>query len=261
VPPTLSRVARAIRSVSFPGSGGVTLAGALHEPEAAARAAVLLAHCFTCGKDLHTMTRLARGLAARGFAVLRFDFTGLGDSDGEFGSSTIASGVEDVLGGLDALAADAPGPLGLVGHSMGGAAALLAAVRRPDVGSVAVLAAPSSVSLVRRHLVAVEDDLAREGEAVLELAGRRFPVRSGFLDDLDAHDVRACAEDLDRPLLVLHGTADRVVGIEQGEALWAAARQPKGFLPLPGADHLLSDRAHAERAADALATWFEATLG
>jgi len=254
-PASLRRVRGRQEDVQFAGGTGAPLAGVLHlPPDVAPRGGVLLAHCFTCGKDLLTSTRLARGLTAAGWAVLRFDFTGLGESGGDFTTTTISTSLADLDAAAGVLAERAGGPLGMVGHSYGGAAVLLAAERRDDVGSVAVLGAPSRAA----HLTRLID--SQDGRHSVTVGERCFDLDDDFVADLHRQDLDRCLARLDRPLLVLHGLADRVVPVEEGEALFAAARQPKAFLPLLGADHLLTDRAVAGACVDALDAWFAHTL-
>jgi alpha-beta hydrolase superfamily lysophospholipase len=245
------------RELTFPGSTGAQLNGILHAPDREARGSILLAHCFTCSKDLHTMTRLANGLLEAGYAVLRFDFTGLGESEGEFATTTVANDVRDLVAAATELIRQGYGPCGLLGHSLGGAATLLAAERLHTVRSVVTIGAPSSPSHVR-HLF---EDAEVEGERVgVRIGGRHFEVAASFLEDLDDHDQRGAVAEIGRPLLVLHAVEDEIVPIEEGERIFAAARQPKAFHPLLDADHLLSGREAAERALRAVEDWFDATL-
>ncbi|MFP4310942.1 MAG: alpha/beta hydrolase family protein [Nitriliruptoraceae bacterium] len=246
--------------LDFPGSTGARLEGVLHTPEGDARGSILLAHCFTCSKDLHTMTRLARGLADAGYAVLRFDFTGLGDSEGDFGATSISHDVRDVVAAASALIARGYGPCGLLGHSLGGAAALLAAERVRTVRSLVVLGAPATAAHVRHLIADHEATIRATGRATVTIAGRSFPVGVGFLDDLDAHDGLDHLTALGRPLLVVHAVDDRVVAVTEGERIFAAARQPKAFVPLLEADHLLTDRVAAEHALRIVTGWFDRTL-
>lgn len=247
--------------LQFPGSTGATLSGVLHRPEGTAKGSVLLAHCFTCSKDLHTMTRLARGLSAAGFAVLRFDFTGLGDSGGEFSDTTVSHNVRDLTAAATTLIQRGYGPCGLLGHSLGGAAALLAARRLRTVRSVVVLGAPATPTHVRRLFVDASEEIQREGETVVSIGGRAFPVALSFLEDLERHDQAGDIAALDRPLLVVHAVDDEVVEVAQGERIFAAASQPKGFYPLLRADHLVTDRAVAEHVLEVVMGWFVLTLG
>lgn len=248
-----------VEELRFTGVTGATLAGALHRPADRAVGSVLLAHCFTCGKDLHTMTRLARRLAERGYAVLRFDFTGLGESGGDFGDTTVTTNVGDLTRGALALLDRGFGPCAMVGHSMGGAATLLAAHRIKTVSSVVVIGAPASPTHVLRHLVDHEPRIRRAGTAVVTIGGRPFPISTALLDDLGRHDQDQRVAELGRPLLVVHAVDDRVVPIAEGEKIFAAARQPKGFWPVPGADHLLSDPAATAWVGTVVADWLDGT--
>lgn len=246
--------------LQFPGSTGATLSGVLHTPEEAARGSVLLAHCFTCSKDVHTMTRLARGLSDAGYAVLRFDFTGLGESGGEFSETTVSHNVRDLTAAATTLIERGYGPCGMLGHSLGGAASLLAARRLKTVRSIVVLGAPASPEHVRRLFVDDEEQIRREGEAVVSIGGRPFPIAASFLDDLERHDEAGDIAALDRPLLVVHAIDDEVVEIAEGERIFASARQPKGFHPLLDADHLVTGREASAEVLDVVTNWFDRTL-
>lgn len=246
--------------ITFAGSTGAQLSGILHVPDGDARGSVLLAHCFTCSKDLHTVTRLARALADGGYAALRFDFTGLGESGGDFAATTVSHDVRDVVRAATALIERGYGPCALVGHSLGGAAALLAAHRLRTVRSVAVVGTPSTPGHVRALLAADEARIRAEGSAQVDIGGRPFPVAASFLDDLDTHDQRAAVADLGRPLLVVHAVDDEIVPVAEGERTFAAAAQPKGFMPLLHADHLVSSRAAADTLAGVVLAWLEHTL-
>lgn len=247
--------------IAFPGSTGATLSGILHIPEGPARGSVLLAHCFTCSKDLHTVTRLAGALAAGGYAALRFDFTGLGQSAGSFADSTVSHDVRDLARAATALIERGYGPCAIIGHSLGGAATLLAAHRIKTVRSVAVIGAPSSPDHVRHLLVDDEDRIRADGSAVVDIGGRPFPIAVGFLEDLDTHDQLQAVADLGRPLLVVHAVDDEVVPVAEGERIFAAAAQPKAFVPLLDTDHLVSARASADILAAVLVSWLNQTLG
>src|SRR5688500_1344807 len=174
-----------VSDVTFTGATGASLAGALHQPDGDVRGAVLLAHCFTCSKDLHTMTRLARTLVGAGYAVLRFDFTGLGESGGEFSDTTVTTKIEDLTRAAAALVEMGLGPCGMVGHSLGGAATLLAAERIDGVRSVVVIGAPASPEHINHLLVDHTDDIRAEGVATVSIAGRPFDISTDFLDSLD----------------------------------------------------------------------------
>ena len=245
--------------LTFEGGSGHELAGVLRRPEGEPRGAIVLSHCFTCSKDLHTMTRLASALASAGWAVLRFDFTGIGESEGDFADKTITRNVEDVVRAAAAVREHVDGPLGLVGHSLGGAATLLAAPRIDDVGSVAVINTPSSPLHLRDVLSEIVDEVESEGVVTARLAGRDFPVSAGLLADLERHDQEGRVAELGCPLLVVHALGDTTVRVGEGASTFAAARQPKAFVPLLSGGHLLTDRGAAARCALVLTDWFNVT--
>jgi fermentation-respiration switch protein FrsA (DUF1100 family) len=250
----------ATSELHFPGSTGATLSGVLHTPDGRPRGSVLFAHCFTCSKDVHTMTRLAGGLSDAGYAVLRFDFTGLGDSGGEFSTTTLSHDVRDLTAAARALIERSYGPCGLLGHSLGGAAALLAASSLRTVRSMVVVGAPADPEHVRHLFVDHEEAIRRDGEAIVSIGGRPFPVAQSFIDDLGRHDLSARIASLGRPLLVVHAVDDEVVQVDQGERIFAAAAQPKGFRALLRGDHLLTDRRASEEVLRVVRAWFDHTL-
>ena len=195
----------------FIGSHGSRLSGQLHTPTGPARGSVLLAHCFTCSKDLHTMTRLATGLSDAGYAALRFDFTGLGESGGDFARSSVSANVVDLTRASASLIQKGYGPCGLIGHSLGGAAAILAAQRLKTVRSLVTLAAPSTTTHVKHLFSEQLPELSRSGRATVTIAGRQFELEQGFVDDLETHDPMAAAAELGRPHLVVHAIDDEIV--------------------------------------------------
>jgi len=239
----------------FPGASGDQLAARLELPEGELRAYALFAHCFTCSKDLRAAREISRALAGSGFAVLRFDFTGLGESEGDFAESDFSSNVADLVAAADFLRAEREAPRLLVGHSLGGTAAIVAAARISEVRAVATIGAPSEAAHVRETLLHANPDLEGTDEAEVELAGRRFRIRRGLLEDLERQNVEAAVAGLGRPLLVLHAPSDEIVGVEHAERLFAAARQPKSLIALDGADHLLTGAEDARWTAKLLAGW------
>jgi uncharacterized OsmC-like protein/pimeloyl-ACP methyl ester carboxylesterase len=241
----------------FRGSLGQMLAGRLERPAGPIRAYAIFAHCFTCGKDVHAATRISRALTAHGFAVLRFDFTGLGASEGEFENSNFSSNVADVVAAADHLRRELGAPQLLVGHSLGGAAVISAAARVPEVRAVATIAAPSHPAEVERHLTASVAEIEREGRAEVTLAGRKFFLQRQFLEDVRNFGLAPQLGLLGRALLVFHSPLDSIVSIDSAERLFAAAPQPKSFVSLDTADHLLSQRADAAYVAGVLAAWAE----
>jgi len=245
--------------VRFPGALGATLAGRVDRPDGEPAAWALFAHCFTCGKDIRSLGRLARTLAGHGVGVLRFDFTGIGASEGEFAGTTFSSNLDDLVAAADFMRRTLAAPALLLGHSLGGAAALAAARRIPEARAVAVIAAPADTSRFRENLARRFPELATTGEAELDLGSGRYRISRALLDDLARHDLEADAASLGRPLLVFHSPDDRTVPVVEGERLFAAAIQPKAFLALPGADHLLLAREDDARfVGDTLAAWLRA---
>jgi putative redox protein len=238
----------------FRGESGQTLSGRLELPEGPASAYVLFAHCFTCTKDSLAATRIARALTRLGFGVLRFDFTGLGQSGGDFADSTFSGSVADVLSAAAAMASAGRAPSLLVGHSLGGAAVLAAAADLPEVRAVVTIAAPFDVAHAER-LFANLDGLAERGEAEVRIGGRPFRLRRSFIDDLRRHDQAARIRGLGRPLLILHAPEDSSVHIDNASAIFQAARHPKSFVSLAGADHLLTRREDADFVASIVSAW------
>lgn len=241
--------------LTFRGAFGDDLAARLELPGGELRGYALFAHCFTCSKDLRAAREISRALAGRGFAVLRFDFTGLGESEGDFADSDFSSNVSDLVAAADFLRAEREAPRLLIGHSLGGAAAIVAAARISEVRAVATIGAPSEAAHVRETLLRANPELEGSEEAEVELAGRRFRIRRELLEDLERQNVEAAVAGLGRPLLVLHAPEDEIVGIEHAERLYAAARQPKSVLALDGADHLLTGTDDARWTGELLARW------
>ncbi len=241
--------------IEFENASGELLAGRLELPDGDARAFALFAHCFTCSKDVAAASRISRALAQRGFGVLRFDFTGLGNSEGDFANTDFSSNVADLRRAAGWLEEHHQAPALLVGHSLGGAAVLAAAFDLPAVRAVATIGAPSDPQHVERLLRDDVGRIEREGEALVELGGRRFPIRKEFLRDLDRQNLLDRLKDLDKAVLVMHSPIDAVVGIDHARRLYEALRHPKSFVSLDDADHLLSRRADARYVADVLAAW------
>jgi putative redox protein len=241
--------------VTFAGHDGATLAARLDRPEGAVRAAALFAHCFTCSKDIAAARQIAAGLAARGIAVLRFDFTGLGHSDGEFASTNFSSNVDDVVSAADWMRDNAMPVQLLIGHSLGGAAAIAATPRIAGLRAVVTIGAPHAPGHVLRNLGSSLEAIERDGAAQVTLAGRTFEVRQQFVEDVGAASLDAALHKLRAALLVLHAPRDATVGIDNAEAIFRAARHPKSFVSLDDADHLISDNADAEYAAGVISAW------
>lgn len=250
----------ASHKVTFTGGAGETLAARLELPAGTPRAYALFAHCFTCGKDGFAAARIARALTAHGIAVLRFDFTGLGQSDGDFGNTGFSSNIEDLIAAADYLRTHHAAPQLLVGHSLGGAAVLAARHRIPEVRAVATIGAPADPAHVEHLLGEARAEIEAEGQASVSLAGREFCIRRSFLADIAGQRQSARIGDLKAALMVLHSPQDDLVGVDNARLIFDAARHPKSFVSLDGADHLLTRRADAEYVAAVLAAWVDRYL-
>jgi putative redox protein len=249
------------RPFEFQGEGGTRLVGRLDLPNGPPHAHALFAHCFTCTKDSLAAVRIARALAAQGIGVLRFDFTGLGQSGGEFADSSFSGSVQDLLAAARAMAGEGMAPALLVGHSLGGAAVLAAAGELPGVKAVATLAAPFDVQHVTRLFAQDLPGLLEQGEAEVRLGGRPFRMRRSFVDDLARHDQAQRIGALRRALLVLHAPGDLTVDIANAGQIFQAARHPKSFVSLDDADHLLTRAGDAAYAAEVIAAWASRYVG
>ena len=243
-------------TVRFPNARGQQLAGLLALPEDEQPLAyALFAHCFTCSKSLSAAGNIAQALARRRIAVLRFDFTGLGESEGEFAESTFSSDVSDLVAAARYLEQHYQSPRILIGHSLGGAAVLQAAPQIPSVAAVATIAAPAHPSHASKLFGSAREQIERRGEATVQLAGRPFTIRKSFLDDLEAQKPEQTLRNLKAALLILHSPRDTVVGIDQAALLYQAAKHPKSFISLDPTDHLLSRKQDSRYAGEMIATW------
>lgn len=243
--------------LTFPNAEGHLLAARLDLPEnGEATATVLFAHCFTCSKDLHAVRRISDGLTAKGLAVLAFDFTGLGQSEGAFEDTSFSSTVADLVAAANHLAEIREAPCLLIGHSLGGAAVLAAAEQIPSAQAVVTIGAPADPEHVRHLFIDREADIEANGEARVSIGGRPFTIRKQFLDDLQSHDkMEQRIAALNRALLIFHAPGDQIVGIANAAAIYKAARHPKSFVSLDDADHLLSASGDACYVADVIAAW------
>lgn len=249
------------QKLTFPGSQGAELAARLDLPAGEPRACALFAHCFTCSKDIFAAARIASELTDRGFAVFRFDFTGLGASDGEFANTNFSSNMADLLHAADFMRQHHEAPAVLIGHSLGGAAVLGIAGEIPEVKAVATLGAPSDAEHVIKNFGAHLDTIEENGLAEVELAGRHFTIKKQFLDDVKGHSLTERIADMRKALLVFHSPVDNVVGVENAGAIFAAAKHPKSFISLDNADHLLSRREDAAYVAEVLSAWASRYVG
>jgi uncharacterized OsmC-like protein/pimeloyl-ACP methyl ester carboxylesterase len=240
---------------SFTNDRGDQLSGRVEHPDGPTLATAVFAHCFTCSKDLRAARRVSCALADRGIAVLSYDFAGLGSSEGDFAATTFSSDVDDLVAAARHLTDTVQPPSLLVGHSLGGAAVLMAAARLPGIEAVATVGAPADVSHVRHLFHDDVETIRANGQAIVSLAGRPFTISAAFVDDLNEHHLTDTVRSLDAALLFLHAPMDDTVGIDNARRLFEAARHPKSFVSLADADHLLGDEADASYAAEVIAAW------
>jgi len=242
--------------VEFTNRDGHTLTASLEQPDSGPiRVMALFAHCFTCGKDVVAASRIARALTEQGIAVFRFDFTGLGGSEGEFGNTNFSSNVEDLLDAAEFLSEAYQAPKLLIGHSLGGTAALVAASRLDSVEAVVTIGAPATPAHVQHLFANQHCDIKRDGQAEIDIGGRHFNIRAQLLDDLEDWSSRNLVASLRKPLLIFHSPVDQVVPVSEAADLYQAAVHPKSFVSLDDADHLLSKSADSEYVATILAAW------
>jgi putative redox protein len=247
--------------ITFTGHSGEELAARLDMPSGQLRATAIFAHCFTCSKDIPAARRIAQRLASMGIAVLRFDFTGLGHSSGEFENTNFTSNVDDLVNAADYLTKNNSAPTLLIGHSLGGAAVLKAAGLIPSVKAVVTIGAPADPGHVVHNFGSSLDEIAQKGTATVSLAGRPFTITQDFVSDVSEANLTPAIAGLKRALLVLHSPVDQTVGIENAAQIFTAAKHPKSFVTLDGADHLISSKEDAEYAAEVIAAWSARYLG
>ena len=241
--------------IRFPASQGHELAARLELPATAPRAYALFAHCFTCSKDSKAAAYISQALAARGIAVLRFDFTGLGMSGGDFAASNFSSNIDDLLAAANYLREEHQAPQLLIGHSLGGAAVLAAAHDIPEARAVATIGSPYEPKHIEHLLRDGKEQIVAAGEAQIDIGGRPFTIRKQFLEDLEQHDPARTIGSLRKALLILHSPHDRIVDINNAASIFMAAKHPKSFVSLDDADHLLSRAEDAAYVAEVLAAW------
>ena len=248
--------------VSFQNANGQALAARLDLPaDRKTFACALFAHCFTCSKNLRAVGAISKALNRQGIAVLRFDFTGLGESEGEFANTNFSSNVEDLVAAADFMAEQTEAPSILVGHSLGGAAVLQAAHRIPSVKAVATIGAPADPEHVTHLLADSREEIEARGQATVTLAGRSFTIKKQFLDDLEATRMEDWIRNLDRALMIFHAPLDQTVGIENAARIFQAAKHPKSFVSLDDADHLLTDEADSDFVGTVLGAWARKYIG
>ncbi|MGJ8626634.1 MAG: bifunctional alpha/beta hydrolase/OsmC family protein [Sulfitobacter sp.] len=241
--------------ISFPGHDGAMLAARMDMPDGPHLATALFAHCFTCGKDIPAARRVAARLAGMGIAVMRFDFTGLGHSEGEFANTSFTSNVDDLIAACDYLNDEGMQPSLLIGHSLGGAAVLKAASQLDQIKAVVTLGAPFDPGHVTHNFADALPEIAEKGVAEVSLGGRPFKIGKGFVDDVAKESLAPAIGKLKAALLVLHAPKDTIVGVENASQIFMAAKHPKSFVTLDDADHLITRAQDAEYAAEVIATW------
>lgn len=242
-------------------SNGEDLRAVLELPENdMPKAYAIFAHCFTCNSDLRAVRAIARGLTNYGFAVMRFDFTGLGESEGEFANTNFTHNIDDLEIVAEYLAENFQAPKLIIGHSLGGAAALVAAAKIDSVEAVVALAAPAEPAHVTHLFADKIEDMERNGHAEVNIGGRPFVLKKQFLDDLESQNNQKIIKELRKPLLIMHSPQDKIVGIHNAAKIYERAHHPKSFISLDGADHLLSDRSDSAYVADIIGIWVQRYL-
>jgi pimeloyl-ACP methyl ester carboxylesterase len=243
--------------VSFPGVNGDQLSARLERPKGTPKTFALFAHCFTCGKDIFSATMVTTALAEKKIAVLRFDFTGLGGSEGDFANTNFSSNIDDLVAAAEFLGGEYNPPQLLVGHSLGGSACLVAARKIPSVRCVATIAAPYSPMHLKESLSKLVPKIEREGKAEVTIGGQTFPITRQFIDDISQHNMDEHLRALDRALLIMHSPDDESVNISNAQRIFQNAQHPKSFISLSGADHLLSNKDDARYVGALIAAWAE----
>ncbi|MET6991727.1 bifunctional alpha/beta hydrolase/OsmC family protein [Sediminicola arcticus] len=245
-----------LQKVTFKNTEGETLVGRIELPaDQQPHNFAVFAHCFSCNKNLLAVKNISRALTSKGFGVLRFDFTGLGESDGDFAETNLSRNVADLLSAASFLKESYKAPTLIIGHSLGGVAALLASEKITTIKAIATIGTPSDVNHVKGLLTNNLDEIQRTGKATINLGGRDFTIKKQFLDDLENRSLLELVQQLRIPTLFLHSPLDKIVGISHAEALYKAAHHPKSFISLDNADHLLMDKNDSEYTGEVIAAW------
>ncbi len=247
--------------VKFKNSNGQELAARLELPEQEVLAYAIFAHCFTCNKNLSAVKNIGRALTQKGVAVLRFDFTGLGESEGDFENTNFSSNVEDLVSASDFLSANYETPKILIGHSLGGAAVISAANKLPNITAVVTVGAPSNPKHVAHLVQSGEEEIKKNGEAVVVIGGRDFKIKEQFLNDIHKQNMDSAVKQMKKALLVMHSPQDTTVGIENAAQIYKAGWHPKSFVSLDGSDHLLSRKEDSEYVGEIIAVWAQRYIG
>lgn len=245
--------------VKFVSKSGLELDGVLEKADGESYA--LYAHCFTCTKEIKAAITVARQLAKNGVSVLRFDFAGLGKSGGDFSDTSFSTNVDDLKAAAKYLEENYKAPNLIIGHSLGGAAVLAAANDMPSIKAVATIAAPYEPKHVQHLFESEVEKIRAQGEAEVDLVGRKFVITKNFVDDLETYDLSKTLPNMKKPLLVMHSPTDQTVGVENAKSIFDAAQHPKSFVSLDGAEHLLGKKADAEFAANIISSWSQRYTG
>jgi len=240
---------------SFKNTQGEALSGLLEVPDSETKAYALFAHCFTCSKDIAAASRITRALSNKGIAVLRFDFTGLGNSDGDFANTNFSSNINDLVQAANHLEENYAAPVMIIGHSLGGAAVLAAAHAIPSLKAVVTIGAPATGHHVEHLFSHAKEEIVNNDEALVNLAGRQFKIKKQFVEDINTYNDTKHISQLNKALLVLHSPIDETVSIDEAAKIYSAAKHPKSFISLDKADHLLSRREDSEYVASIISSW------
>ena len=243
-------------NVSFKNSESKILKGVLELPtNKKPQNFALFAHCFTCNKNFHAPSNISKCLASKGYGVLRFDFTGLGDSEGEFEDTNFSGNVQDLIDAAEFLKREYNAPSLMVGHSLGGAATLFAAKKIDSIKCIVTINAPSNLSHVQKHFESSSEEILNDGFANVKIGGRSFKIKKQFIDDLEENQDASALKDIRKSLLIMHSPQDEIVSINHAEELYKSAHHPKGFISLDGSDHMLSEKSDSEYAGNVIAAW------
>jgi putative redox protein len=241
--------------ITFKGAYGAELAAYMDLPESDMQTCALFAHCFTCSKNLKPVKNISRTLTERGIGVFRFDFTGLGESEGDFADTNFSSNIEDLLAASEYLKTNYEAPEILIGHSLGGGAVLQVASKIEQSKAVVTIGAPSNPEHVKKNFGANLQEIETKGEATVTLAGRDFNIKKQFIDDLEENRMDDTIRNLDRALMIFHSPVDQTVGIKNAAHIYKLPRHPKSFVSLDDADHLLMKEEDSTYVAEVLASW------
>lgn len=242
--------------VTFENSKGIILSGSVELPENdSPKAFAIFSHCFTCNKNLINVKYISEALSEKRIAVLRFDFSGLGDSQGNFAETDFSSNIDDLLRAADFLTHNYEAPKLLVGHSLGGAASIVAAGQLESVKAISLLGTPSTLDHIKRLFVNKMDEIAQNGSAMIDVAGREVEIGKGFVDDLANYNIKKSLNQLNKPLLILHSPQDEMVNISHATEIFMAARHPKSFIALDGIDHLVKNIKDARYVGSLIGEW------